>query len=152
LPYLIWKVQATSGCCNCGGGFISQLAREAIRQGIFYLLFIDAAAHWTWGPGHRPPTPIVFSAMPSNGHFNRTTCRLSKSAPWPYPYQAAVMFRHDLEAIPSLIDSVESSAEVEYLNGAKGEYYFCTGALREDYSPSAQVAEIASLQRAIFTI
>ena len=132
----------------CAGGFISIHAHETIRPGIFYLLCGNATAHWTWGLGAPTYAYSIFRnaiewAFQSD---NRPVVKLS---PWPYPYQAAVMFRHDLEAIPSLINSIESSAQFENQNGAKGDYYFCTGCLREDYSPAARTNEIASLKRAI---
>ncbi|HUL00881.1 MAG TPA: cadherin-like domain-containing protein, partial [Nitrospirota bacterium] len=45
------------------------------------------------------------------------------------------------------IKSIESSAQFEQSNGAKGEYYFCTGALRADMG--GDPATVASLQRAV---
>ena len=66
---------------------------------------------------------------------------------WPYQYDAAVMFRHDMEAIPQFIDSIENSAHFEFTNGAAGDYFFCTGELREDMPPNGPT--IASLQRAV---
>ena len=74
---------------------------------------------------------------------------IAKLSPWPYPYNAAINFRHDMEAIPGKINAIEGSAQYEAANGVRGDYYFCTGALRNDYGSSEKTAEIASLQRAV---
>ncbi len=81
--------------------------------------------------------------------FQSAGLPVAKLSPWPYSYDAAVMFRHDMEDFPSFINSIEASAQYEHSMGAKGDYYFCTGALRNNYSASDQSNEVASLQRAI---
>jgi len=68
-------------------------------------------------------------------------------SPWPYQYDAAFMVRHDFENIQSYIQSIESSAQFEHALGARGDYYFSTGALREDMGGDA--ATVASLRRAV---
>src|SRR5262249_33802111 len=102
--------------------------------------------HGGWSPG-----------MYAYGIFRKAiewafeSARLSvpKVSPWPYPYDAAVIFRHDMEAMPSRINSVEASAQFENANGAKGDYYFCTGTLRLDMPGTSDSSAIASLQRAV---
>jgi len=70
-----------------------------------------------------------------------------KLSPWPFQYNAALMVRHDLENYGSEITNIEASALVEFTNGVKGEYYFCTGTLREEV-PDTNSA-IAGLRRAV---
>ena len=57
------------------------------------------------------------------------------------------MVRHDLEDFSEEISNVAASAQFESANGAKGEYYFCTGTLREEMSNSP--AAIAGLRQAV---
>lgn len=68
-------------------------------------------------------------------------------SPWPYQYNAAFMVRHDFENIQSYIRSIESSSQFEHALGARGDYYFSTGSLREDMGGDA--ATVASLRRAV---
>ncbi len=74
---------------------------------------------------------------------------IPKISPWPYPYDAAFMVRHDLEHFTNEIAAIAASAQVEFTNGARGDYYFCTGTLRDD-APAAQTnAMIAGLRQAV---
>ena len=58
------------------------------------------------------------------------------------------MVRHDFENDMSLISSIQSSAQFEKSLGIKGDYYFCTGALRT-YTGSDRAAIISSLRSAV---
>jgi hypothetical protein len=87
--------------------------------------------------------------------FQSAKLSIPRLSPWPYPYDAAVEFRHDFEAFTNFIATTEASAQFEnsvtntFGQPAKGDYYFCTGALRTQYGPTDQANEIASLKRAI---
>jgi VCBS repeat-containing protein len=70
-----------------------------------------------------------------------------KLSPWQYQYDAAFVVRHDFENDASLIRSIENSSQFEQSLGAKGDYYFATGALREQMTDISTV--IPSLQRAV---
>lgn len=72
---------------------------------------------------------------------------LVRVSPWRYPYDAAMVVRHDFENNPDLISSIESSAQAEASAGVRGDYFFCTGALRVNMTNSA--ATIDSLNRAV---
>ena len=72
---------------------------------------------------------------------------LIKLSPWRYPYDAAFVVRHDFENSASSIRAIENSAAFEKSVGAKGDYYFCTGTLREQMSD--KTTTIASLRRAV---
>ncbi len=39
-------------------------------------------------------------------------------------------------AITNAIAAIAASAQIDYTNGAHGDYYFCTGTLREDAAPT----------------
>ena len=148
LPYLTWQVQATSAAAIAEGDLYPNLLVKQFGKGyfIYYSAMEPLIGHGGWAPSTYAYS-IFRNAI--EWAFQSDNLPVVKLSPWPYPYRAAVMFRHDLEAIPSLINCVESSAQFEYTNGAVGEYYFCTGTLREDYSPTLQTNEIASLKRAI---
>ena len=87
--------------------------------------------------------------------FQSAKLSIPKLSPWPYQYDAAVIFRHDFEDFTNFIDSTEVSAQFEnsvsnaFGQPARGDYYFCTGTLRTEYDPTDQTNEIASLSRAI---
>ena len=52
-----------------------------------------------------------------------------------------------MEAIPQFIESIENSAKFEFTNGASGDYFFCTGELRDDMPPNGGPSR--SLQQAV---
>ncbi len=79
--------------------------------------------------------------------FESANAPIIKVSPWRYSYDAAFTVRHDYENLTNLIGSIESSAQVENFLGVKGDYYFCTGELRDNMG--SQPAIIASLQRAV---
>ncbi len=62
--------------------------------------------------------------------FQSANLPVPKLSPWPYPYDAAFMIRHDLENYTNEMARVAASAQVEFTNGAKGDYYLCTGTVR----------------------
>ncbi|MFZ5996136.1 MAG: hypothetical protein ACOYW7_01415, partial [Nitrospirota bacterium] len=79
--------------------------------------------------------------------FEAAGLPLIKLSPWRYEYDAAFVVRHDFENNAASIRSIESSAAFEHSVGAKGDYYFCTGTLREEMPDKETV--IASLRRAV---
>ena len=82
--------------------------------------------------------------------FEQSVLPIAKVSPWPYQYDAAFMVRHDLESFSNAIAGIEASAQFEFNNGASGDYYFCTGTLRQDMSPTYNTNDVvASLRRAI---
>src|SRR5579862_1011782 len=148
LPHWIWQVQA-NGATVLGQGDATPYFL-VMQYGKGYFIY-DAAMEPLLGHGAWAPTTYVYRVLRNaiQWAFQSDNLPIVKLSPWPYPYQAAVNFRHDMEAIPLLVNSVESSAQFENQNGATGDYYFCTGVLRKDYSPLLQTNEIASLKRAI---
>jgi hypothetical protein len=71
-----------------------------------------------------------------------------KLSPWRYPYDAALIVRHDFEIDIPLIKAVYSSAQYEQALGVKGDYYFCTGTLRT-YTGTDKSSIISSLKNAV---
>ena len=79
--------------------------------------------------------------------FKQANLPILKLSPWQYSYDSAFMIRHDFENELKLIQSIEASAQIEHSLGVKGDYYFCTGALRE--SSYDITTTVNSLRRAI---
>ena len=79
--------------------------------------------------------------------FEAANLPIIKLSPMPYEYNAAFIVRHDFENDADSIRSIESSALFDYSHGAKSDYYFCTGTLREEMPDEETV--VAGLKRAV---
>jgi hypothetical protein len=96
------------------GSFIYDAAMQPILchggngPGMYGYLFLRRAIEAAFQSGQRP---------------------VVKLSPWPYQYNAAYMVRHDLENYVGEVANVTGSAQYENSYGAKGDYYFCTGAI-----------------------
>ena len=62
--------------------------------------------------------------------FESAGMPIVKVSPWQYPYDAAAIVRHDLEASRYPGATILNSAQYEQGLGMKGDYYFTTGTLR----------------------
>jgi VCBS repeat-containing protein len=80
--------------------------------------------------------------------FESLGAPIVRLSPWRYPYDAALLIRHDGEQDIPRIKTIKSSAQFEHSIGAKGDYYFCTGALRT-YTGSDKTSIINSLRDAV---
>jgi hypothetical protein len=145
----IWQVQSSNATLIISGDVSPCLLDTAYGSGHF---IYDAAmqpllGHGGWAPGMYAYL-IVRKAI--EWAFDSAHLPVAKLSPWPYPYNAALMVRHDLENLQNEIAGLEASAQVEFTNGVKGEYYFCTGTLREEmYTAYDTNAVVASLRRAV---
>ncbi len=146
LPHLLWKVVPGGATVLAQGDASPWLLVKPYGKG--YFIYVAAmqplVAHGGWAPGMYSYA-ILRNAI--QWAFQSARMPVAKLSPWPYPYDAAVIFRHDMEAIPDFITSIEGSAQFEFNNGARGDYFFCTGELREDMPNPALT--VASLQRAV---
>jgi len=145
----IWQVQSSNATVLISGDASPCLLDRAYGSGHF---IYDAAmqpllGHGGWAPGMYAYL-IVRKAI--EWSFESARLPLAKLSPWPFQYNAALMVRHDLENLQTEIANVEASAQIEFANGVKGEYYFCTGTLREEMSPNYDTnAVVAGLRRAV---
>ena len=146
LPHLIWQVRPAGATVLAQGDTQPYLLIRPYGKGCFiYLAAMQPLlGHGGWAPGMYS-YGIIRNAIQMA--FEAQNAPVAKLSPWPYQYDAAVIFRHDMEAIPSLINAIQPSAQYENARGARGDYFFCTGELREDMPNMA--ATIASLQSAI---
>lgn len=146
LPQLIWQVQPGEASVVALGDTYPRLLVRQYGKGFF---IYDSAMQPVRGFGGWAPGMFAYGIVRNaiQWAFQAQNLPVTRLSAWPYRYDAAVMFRHDMEALPALINSIEASAQYENARGARGDYFFCTGELRENMpNPSATVA---SLQRAV---
>jgi uncharacterized repeat protein (TIGR01451 family) len=144
--HYVWRVTPSDAEVIANGGSGPLLATKSYGQGRFVY-------HGALNPliGHGGNDPGMYAYVIYRNAiewaFEAANLPIVKLSPWRYEYDAAFVVRHDFENTPSRIQSIEASAQAEQSVGAKGDYYFCTGTLREHMGdPSATVA---SLQRAV---
>jgi Immunoglobulin I-set domain/Bacterial Ig domain/Immunoglobulin domain len=146
LLHLLWQVRPAGATVLAIGDSRPRLLITPYGKGYF---IYDATMQPLLGHGGWAPGMYAYGIYRNAIQWAFQTQQLAvpRLSAWPYPYDAAVMFRHDMEAIPSLINSIEISAQYEFNHGAAGDYYFCTGELREDMTNVP--ATVASLQRSV---
>ena len=79
--------------------------------------------------------------------FESANVPIIKLSPWRYQYDAAFVVRHDFENYQDMIRSLEASAAFEKSVGVRGDYYFCTGTLRDHMADKNAV--VTSLRSAV---
>ena len=141
-----WRVSAGGATVIASSSRDPYLVAKSYGRGYF---IYHAAMQPLIGNGGRAPGMYAYGIFRNaiEWAFESANLPVIKVSPWPYAYNAAYLVRHDFEAYPWSIDHVESSAEIENSLGAKGDYYFCTGTLREEMGNSP--ATVASLRRAV---
>ena len=148
-PHDIWKVVPSAATIIAQGDGSPFLAVKPFGNGYFIYTaeFQPLIGHGGFAPGMY--AYVIFKKA-IEWAFENAKKPVVKLSPWPFAYDAAFMVRHDLENFQNEIAGVEASAQVEHTNGIKGDYYFCTGTLRQDMAGAYDTnAVIASLQRAI---
>jgi hypothetical protein len=145
-PHPIWQVSTNSGVQVLAWGDIyPYLTVNQYGSGQF---IYDAAmqpliCHGGNGPGMY--AYMIFKRA-IEWAFASAQLPVVRLSPWPYQYDAAYMVRHDLENYTNEIASVSASAQYENSYGAKGDYYFCTGAITDQWNYASIVA---GLQQAV---
>ncbi len=148
-PHDLWRVQAGDATVLAQGDATPFLTVKQYGKGyfIYCAAFQPLIGHNGFAPGMYA---YVIFRRAIEWAFESANLPLPKLSPWPYQYDAAFMIRHDLENFTNEIAGLEASAQVEFTNGAKGDYYFCTGTLRDDASPAYNTNSlVASLRRAV---
>ena len=102
--------------------------------------------------GHGVISPSMYSYLiyrkAIEWAFESSGLPIVKLSPWRYPYDAALVVRHDFEGSIDLIKTIKSSAQYENALGIMGDYYFCTGALRT-YTGGDRATIISNLRDAV---
>ena len=134
-PHSVWQVQASDATVLAQGDDYPYLLTKPFGKGQFiYLAAMQPLM------GHSGFAPSMYSYVifrkAIEWAFESAKLPVPKLSPWPYPYDAAFMLRTTWRTLPMQIAAIAASAQIEYTNGAKGDYYFCTGTLREDAPPA----------------
>ena len=149
-PHDLWQVQPSDATVLAWGDSYPYLVVKPYGKGYF---IYDAAMQPLVGHGGFAPGMYSYAILRKSIEWAFESAKLPvpKLSPWPFAYDAALMVRHDLEDFQSEIADVEASAGVEFTNHVQGDYYFCTGTLRQDMAPGGYDtnAVVASLRRAI---
>ena len=144
--YYIWSVVASDAEVIANGDSGPLLAVKKYGQGqiIYHGADQPLIGHGGYDPGMYA---YLIYRRAIEWAFESFSLPIVKVSPWPYQYDAAFMVRYDFENYQSAIRSIESSAQYEHSLGAKGDYFFSTGALRDDMG--GDPATIASLRSAV---
>ena len=131
-----WQVVANGATVIANGDAGPLLAVKSYGQGqfIYHGAFQPLIGHGGYDPGMYE---YLIYRKAIEWAFESFSLPIFKVSPWPYQYNAAFVVRHDFENNQSSIRSIESSAQFEHSLGAKGDYYFSTGALRADMGGDA---------------
>ena len=145
-PHDVWEVQASGATVLAQGDAYPFLTVTPYGKG--YFIYCAAFQPLIGHSGFMPSMyAYVIFRRAIEWAFASANLPVPKLSPWPYQYDAAFMIRHDLENFTNEIAAVAASAQVEYTNGAKGDYYFCTGTVRVD-APNKNTI-IAGLRSAV---
>jgi hypothetical protein len=125
-PQKIWGVSADSSTTVAASGDSSPYL-TAKQYGSGYFIY-HAAFQPLVGHGGNAPGMYAYSIFRKaiEWAFEANVRPVVRLSPWPYPYDAAMMVRHDLENFFETIQHIEDSASLEFNQGAFGDYYFCT--------------------------
>src|ERR1700722_11116385 len=148
-PHDLWKVQVADATVVAQGDNFPYITVKPYGKG--YIIY-DAAFDPLVGDGGFAPGMYAYVIVRKavEWAFESAKLPVAKLSPWPYPYDAAFMIRHDLEDFTNEIADLDLSAQFEFTNGVQGDYYFCTGTLRQDMSGFYDTnAVVLSLQDAI---
>jgi hypothetical protein len=148
-PHDLWKVQVADATVLAQGDVYPYWTVKQYGKGCFIYC---AGLQPLIGHSSFAPTMSAYMIFRKAIEWAFEIARLPvmKLSPWPYPYDAAFMARRDLENYTNFLGSIEASAQIDFTNGARGDYYFCTGTLRDDAYPAFDTnAIVASLCRAV---
>jgi len=144
--HLCWQVSATNALVLAQGDTGPYLVRKPFGKGT---IIYEAAMQPLIGHGGNAPGMYAYGIFRNaiQQSFAAANLAIPKLSPWPFAYDAALEVRHDLENLQDQISAIPASAQFESTNGAKGDYYFCTGTLRVEMTTSASA--IAGLCKAV---
>jgi len=148
-PHDVWQVQASDATVLATGDNYPYLSLKQYGKGFF--IYVSAMQPLIGHNGFAPGMyAYVIFRRAIEWAFESAQLPVPKLSPWPYQYDAAMLVRHDLENFQNEIAGVLASAQFEATNGAKGDYYFCTGTLRDEMTNSFNTnAVVAGLRQAV---
>src|SRR5882762_9473215 len=133
-PHDIWRVTIADATVLMQGDSYPFLTIKPYGKG--YFIYCAAFQPLMGHSGFAPSTyAYVILRRAVEWAFESLSVPVPRLSPWPYQFDAAFMARHDLE---------------NFTNGVRGDYYFCTGTLRDDAYPAYDTnAMVAGLRRAV---
>lgn len=147
-PHQIWPVSVSDAQVLAKGDDwnLPYLAVKQYERGqfIYHATLQPLIAHGGIGPGMYA---YAIFRRAIEWAFESAQRPVVKLSPWPYDYDAAFTVRHDLEHYVLEISQVITSAQVEASYGAKGDYYFSTGAITNEGVNTETI--IAGLRQAV---
>jgi hypothetical protein len=150
-PHDVWQVSAGGATVVAQGDEYPYILVKQYGKG--YIIY-DAAFQPLIGHGGFAPGMYAYMIFRRSVEwaFEAANLPVAKLSPWPYQYDSAYMVRHDLENYDSEIADILPSVQIEASNGATGDYYFCTGTLRQDMSSLYNTnTVVANLRTAVGT-
>ncbi len=153
----VWRVTGTDAQVLATGDGGVELATKAYGAGRF---IYDAELQPLLGDTGYSSSTFAYAIYRRavEWAFEAAGMPIVKVSPWQYPYDAAGMVRHDLEASRYPGSTILSSAQYEQGLGMKGDYYFTTGTLRISptnpdtrMSDAEKKADIDKLRAAVST-
>ena len=148
-PHDLWRVQAGGATVLAQADASPYLLIQPYGKGYF---IYDAAFQPLIGHGGFAPGMYAYAILRRaiEWAFASANMPVPKLSPWPYSYDAALIVRHDLENYQNEIADILPSAQAEYNYGVRGDYYFCTGTLRQEMASSYNTnVVIANLRSAV---
>jgi hypothetical protein len=149
----VWKVAASDATVLAQGDTGNNYPFLTVKPyGKGYFIYCAELQPLIGHTGFAPSThAYVIFRRAIEWAFENLSMPIPKLSPWPYQYDAAYMVRHDLENFTNEIAAISASAQFEFTNGARGDYYFCTGTLRDDAQPGGYNTNsiVLSLKQAI---
>jgi hypothetical protein len=148
-----WQITASDATVLANGDTYPYYTMKPYGKGYFIYAASFNPLFCTGGFGPGTTVYLIFRHA-IEWAFQNANLPVPRISPWPYQYDAAFLMRHDLENFPDHITNIEASAQIEASYGAKGDYYFCTGVLKQDM-PQGLVgsydtnAVVQSIRRAI---
>ncbi len=141
-----WQVTALDAQVVATSSASPYLLTKTYGLGTF---IYDAAMQPLMGHGGVAPGMYAYGIFRNaiEWAFEAAGLPLVRVSPWPYVYNAAYVVRHDYDVFPWEIQHIELSSQTEHTYGAKGEYYFCTGWLRDEMADSPTI--VANLRNAV---
>ncbi|MBE2216349.1 MAG: tandem-95 repeat protein, partial [Opitutaceae bacterium] len=145
-PHLIWNVAPTSATVLATADSSPMLTVNTHGAGrvIYHAAMQPLLGHGGWAPGMYAYMIFRDAILWA---FEAQRAPVTRVSPWPFEYNAALSVRHDFENYQDMIAAIEASAQFEHAHGAKGDYVFCTGELREVLGNDPTL--VASLRRAV---
>lgn len=144
--HFLWRVSVTDATVIARGSSTPLLTIKDYGKGtfIYHSVFQPLIGH---GSLDSSMYAYLIYRNAIEGAFRSANLPIIRLSPWRYQYDAAFVVRHDLENFSDRIRSIETSAAFEWSEGAQGDYFFCTGTLRDQMEDKNTV--INSLQRAV---